>query len=437
MHDNESPAGLPERAVHGLRVVARRSAPAAAFGRVASAWSRPSPQPFRRRRLLTIGHSYSVTLNRRLAHELALTGEWEVTVVAPSRFRGDFGWHVATASPHERCHLETVPVRLGRTIHVMTYGRRLRELLQQPWDLVHCWEEPYVAAAAQVAGWTPPRVPLAFATFQNLDKPYPPPFKWFEHYALQRADGLVAFGHTVLDVAVAHGFAPGRARVIPPGVDTQRFAPNPELRAEVRASLGWRDETPVVGFVGRFVPEKGLALLTAALDRLRVPWRALFVGSGPLGESLRAWAAPYGARVAIVAAAHDEIPAWLNAMDLLCAPSQTTRVWREQFGRMLIEAFGVAVPVVASRSGEIPHVVADAGVLLPEHDPDAWTREITALIEDEGRRRELGTRGRARALLCYDWSIVAAQHAVFFSQIIDGTLVPSVTRSPIIREARG
>ena len=55
-------------------------------------------------------------------------------------------------------------------------------------------------------------------------------------------------------------------------------------------------------------------------------------------------------------------------MDLMCAPSQTTRRWREQFGRMLIEAMACGVPVVASPSGEIPHVVGDAGLLVDETD---------------------------------------------------------------------
>src|SRR5262245_66083689 len=115
-----------------------------------------------RRRLLTIGHSYCVGLNRRLAHELAATGDWDVTAVAPARFRGDFGWHVAEAQPGERCAVAAVPAHFTRPVHLMFYGRPLGQLLRQPWDLVHCWEEPYVAAAAQVAARTPARIPLVF-----------------------------------------------------------------------------------------------------------------------------------------------------------------------------------------------------------------------------------------------------------------------------------
>ena len=100
-----------------------------------------------RRRLLTIGHSYAVAVNRRLAQALAFRGDWDVTVAAPEKFSGDIREHELRAEPWERFTLEAVPVHLSRPVHTMLYGLKLRRLLQARWDLVHCWEEPYVAAA--------------------------------------------------------------------------------------------------------------------------------------------------------------------------------------------------------------------------------------------------------------------------------------------------
>ena len=100
-------------------------------------------------------------------------------------------------------------------------------------------------------------------------------------------------------------------------------------------------------------------------------------------------------------------------MDVLCAPSQTTPRWREQFGRMLIEAFAAGVPVVASDGGEIPHVVGEAGVLVAERDQVAWLRAIGSLLDDPKRRDALGRRGRDLAVTRYDWRIVARQHSAF------------------------
>jgi glycosyltransferase involved in cell wall biosynthesis len=371
-----------------------------------------------RRRLLTIGHSYCVELNRRLPQELARSGDWDVTAVAPARFKGDFGWHTTTAGLDEACRVVPVPVHFAGRVHTMVYGRQLARLLREPWDVVHCWEEPYVASAAQVAHATALRVPLVFATFQNIVKRYPMPFNWIERSAMRRADAVIAFGDTARAVLEERGWQQP-VRTIPPGVDVVRFAPDAARRDATQRRLGWADDTPVVGFVGRFVPEKGVGLLMSVLDRLTTPWRALFIGSGPLGPQVHAWSRRHGDRVRVQSAvAHDEVPAFMNVMDVLCAPSRSTARWREQFGRMLIEAFASGVPVLASDSGEIPYVVADAGVLVAEGDEAAWLAALGALLGDPARRAGLARRGRVRAETVYAWPVIARHHLDFFQELM-------------------
>ncbi len=375
------------------------------------------------KRLLTIGHSYVVTLNRRLADEMARqgSGRWSVTAAAPERYHGDLRPIVLERGTDEACEVRGLTAHLSRFPHLMYYGG-LRKLLGEPWDMIHCWEEPYVAAGAQIAALAPSGVPLVFATFQNLSKEYPPPFSWMERRVLARANGWIAFGRTVYDTQVARaGYPDLPSRVIPPGVDTGRFMPDAEARRRVRSERGWNDDIPVVGFLGRFVPEKGLALLTAALRRVAEPWRALFVGGGDSQSDLHALAASYPGRVSIATnVAHDEVPGHLNAMDLLCAPSQTTPRWREQFGRMLIEAMACGVPVLASRSGEIPHVVGDAGLLLREDDVEEWTRALRSVVSDPAMRRDLADRGLRRARLEFAWPVVARRHLEFFDDLVVG-----------------
>ncbi|HEY6506968.1 MAG TPA: glycosyltransferase, partial [Vicinamibacterales bacterium] len=109
---------------------------------------------------------------------------------------------------------------------------------------------------------------------------------------------------------------------------------------------------------------------------------------------------------------------WLNAMDMLAAPSKTMPQWREQFGRMLIEAFACGVPVVASNSGEIPYVVGDAGLIVGENDDEGWRNAIETLAVDAARRRRLGTLGRERAMTVFDWSVVARAHLDFFDELV-------------------
>jgi glycosyltransferase involved in cell wall biosynthesis len=377
------------------------------------------------KRLLTIGHSYVVAANRRLAHEMALAGagEWEVTAVAPERFPGDLRQVALEPIAGEACRVVPVPVRFARRPHLMRYGRALRTLLRgERWDVVHCWQEPYVLSAAQVARAAPGDAALVYATFQNLPKRYPPPFAQLERAAMRRADGWIAFGRTVEETLAGRpGYRDRPHAVIPPGVDTARFRPDAQARRRTRQLLGWGDDgAPVIGYLGRFVEEKGIGVLTAALGRARGGWRALIVGGGAEQPKLEAWAAAWQGRARIATGvAHDAVPAYLAAMDVLVAPSLTTPRWREQFGRMLTEAMACGVPVVGSDSGEIPHVLGDAGIIVREGDAGALAAVLDELIASPARRAELSRRGIERVGAEFVLPHVARRHLAFFDAVID------------------
>lgn len=374
-------------------------------------------------RVLTIGHSYVVAQNRRLAHELAVqgAGRWDVTAAAPRELPGDLRPIELERFAGEACHLEPVDMHFAGSAHWRFYSPGLRELLRQPWDIVHCWEEPYVAAGAEVAALAPSRARFVPATFQNIAKTYPPPFGWFERRVLKRADGWIAFGESVAaSMKSKPAFRDKPARVIPPGVDTTSFKPDPEARAAVRRRLGWTGDTRVAGYLGRFVSQKGIGVLLDALRNAGGAWHALFVGGGPLSGDIERFRAAFPDRVRIVTdVRHDGVPSYLNAMDILCAPSRTTAAWREQFGRMLIEAMACGVAVVASTSGEMPHVVGEAGVLLGETDVPAWSATIARLLEDAPERRVLAERGLERVRCRFTWPVVARAHLAFFEELME------------------
>jgi len=281
------------------------------------------------------------------------------------------------------------------------------------------WEEPYILAAYQVAKWTPRGVPLVFLTMQSYDKRYPQPFRTFESSVMRRSAGWTCCGQLVAEVLLRRpGYDAKPMANIPLGVDVTAFRPDAIARTAVRQSLGWDpDGPPVIGYLGRFVPEKGLPMMMRVLDRLNTPWRALLVGSGPLIHELQSWAARHGDRVRLCTSVkHADVPAYINAMDVLAAPSQTAPHWREQFGRMLIEAFACGVPVVASDSGEIPHVLADAGQIVAEADEDAWVRALAEMMESPARQAELAARGLERARQ-FSWLEVGRRYADFFDTV--------------------
>ncbi|HEV8549831.1 MAG TPA: glycosyltransferase family 4 protein [Polyangiaceae bacterium] len=377
----------------------------------------------RARRLITVGHSYVIGVNRRLSHELERVGgdAWEVTCIAPRKYRADLGWARFEPTNDDGSRTSAVAAYGTRSPHLFAYGLELRSILRSSWDVVYAWEEPYVVSCWQIARWAPADAAFTFLTLQNIRKRYPPPFSLFERQALERSGGWLYCGHSIHAAQKDKpGYAERPSHYGPLGVDVELFRPEPSAKRSAREELGWsNDGPPVVGFVGRFVPEKGLAVLMQALDGVSSPWRALFLGGGPLEPAIRAWAARYGDRVRIATAPHDRVPAFVNAMDLLCAPSESARHWKEQFGRMIVEAFACGVPVIGSDSGEIPFVVGEGGVIAPEQQVAAWTRAIGELVDDAPRRRELGIRALERARSVFSWPVVARQYLDFFEQLLD------------------
>ena len=370
--------------------------------------------------------------NRRLAHEMARLGgeDWEITAVAPSFFHGDFRDLEVEKYEDELCRLETVDAYFSRERHVWWYGWRLHDLLTAKWDLVHCWEEPYIVAGGQVCWWTPRATKFVFFTAQNIIKKYPPPFSWIESYCIDQCSAWIAPGKTVINAQRQRGYEVKPYREIPHGVDVRHFSPNSQRGDRTLQQLGWSlDRTdPIIGFVGRFVEEKGLRFLTNVLDALPGNWRALFVGSGPLESDLRRWVQRHGERALVLTdVRHDDVPAYLNAIDL-CAPSQTMTRWSEQFGRTIIEAFACGVPVIASDSGEIPNVIGDAGIIVNEHDKDGWVNALALLLKNQSRRRELGERGLKRAHQQYAWEVVARQHLEFFAEVLRRTILSDLNQ---------
>jgi glycosyltransferase involved in cell wall biosynthesis len=374
------------------------------------------------RKLLTLGHSYVVSLNRRLAHEMAVAGRgrWEVTCAAPQYFHGgnDLAPITIEPTPDDAYRLHAVAAHLTSQVHVFSYGLEMRSLLSGSWDMVHAWEEPYILAGWEISRWVRTGAKLVYRTAQSNPKVYPPPFSWFERSSMARACGWICSGLSV-EENLRHRQGYERPHLLSPlGVDTAVFSPNPSQRSAAFSKLGWNEVgPPVVGYVGRFVPAKGLRLLMKALNAATEPWRALFLGAGELEGELKTWAGRHGDRVRILRVPHNDVPIYINVMDMLCAPSQTTSTWREQFGRMLVEAFACGIPAIGSDSGEIATVLGDAGIVVGESDVAGWTQAIQNLLASPARRRELGDRGLELAKTRYAWPVVARQYLSFFDQL--------------------
>ena len=112
-----------------------------------------------------------------------------------------------------------------------------------------------------------------------------------------------------------------------------------------------------------------------------------------------------------------EISERMRCLDALVLPSRTTSHWKEQFGRVLLEAMASGAPVVGADWGEIGNVIGAAGLLFPEGDYAALAAALRRLLEDSTLRQRCANNGRDRVMANFTQAQVAAETVSFYRQI--------------------
>jgi glycosyltransferase involved in cell wall biosynthesis len=225
----------------------------------------------------------------------------------------------------------------------------------------------------------------------------------------------------------------GPADVVPNAVDAELFRPLD--RRDCRAKL--QVDGFVVGYVGRLVPEKGIDDLLDALGECSESVQLLLVGESPDPErwKQRIAALKLESRVRLIGGRPaSELPAIINALDVLVLPSRTTASWKEQFGRVVIEAHACGIPVIGSDSGAIPSVVGAAGIIFPERNPHELANAIKSLAGDADHCAELGLIGRKQVEELYTWDRVAERmHEIYLRCVRDSQSSHQVASAEVVR----
>jgi glycosyltransferase involved in cell wall biosynthesis len=378
-------------------------------------------------RVLAVSHSAAVETNQEPFRALARAGA-DVLVVAPRSVRTDVRGRIDfTPLPGFEANVVPVPVAIGgyrklsggqRGIHLIVYRGLRRIVASFAPDVLFAEEEPYSLAALQCARAAHAAgAPFVFHANQNVVKSLPPPFPGIRKAVFGHAFGATVRNSAAADVLRSQGFR-GRVEPFPHAVDLERYA-----RAAPAFEIG--AEPPVIGFVGRLVPEKGCRLLVDAVARLRDrtgKGSVLVVGDGPERAALEAHAHASGVPARFLGAVvHERVPELYSAMDVVAIPSLTTPGWKEQFGRIVIEANAAGVPVIASASGELPDTVeaTGGGIVVAENDVSALAGALVALCEDDVRRRGLGEAGRAGVAARFTPEAVAVRLLAFLSSVAE------------------
>lgn len=228
--------------------------------------------------------------------------------------------------------------------------------------------------------------------------------------------------------------------VVHNAVDLERWSPERIERRAARLRLGRAGERALlIGVVAQLTPWKGQDTAIEALALLREQGfdaHLLLIGSAKfVARATRYDNAAYLARLRrLVADAglqdrvswlgeREDVPELVRALDVLLLPS-----WEEPFGRALIEAMAMEVPVVATKVGGPPEIVRDGreGLLVAPREPSAWAAAIRALAEHPERASEMGRRGRRRVELAF----TSSRHAWAMLEVYGRALTRFAPRAP-------
>ncbi len=347
-------------------------------------------------RLLVVSHPAVVSVNQEVYRELARRG-WTVSIVLPSRWRHDYadGDIAPQPLPGMESSLIPTPVLLrGRPQRhlYLTRPRAVRARLRP--DVAFLEAEPFALAAAQW-GFALHRlgVPFGVQCYENIDRALPAPIRAMRARVLRDAAFVAARSPSAAALARAWG-ARGEVAIAPPAVPGwERTDPT-----TTEAPSGDAAERPfTVGFAGRLIEAKGLLDLLAAVRDMHAPVALELYGEGALRGALEGQEIPGGAVRVIDGVGHAQMASAYARLDALVVPSHTTPRWKEQFGRVIIEALYCGVPVVGSDSGEIPWLLetTGGGLVFAEGDVQQLTARLEELRADPALRTTLAERGRA------------------------------------------
>lgn len=306
----------------------------------------------------------------------------------------------------------SIPIPGGGSIARLSFSawlyRRIRHLLErEAYDVIHLHEPlvPYLPLAVLLCSKS-----LNIGTFHAFHGST----RWYRwsspilRYWFKRLDGCIA----VSPAAQSHvePFFPGEYRIIPNGIDLDRFSPQVPPLAE------FIDGKVNILFVGRLEKRKGLRYLLEAYGRLKWDFpntRLIVVGPGNPDKYCYRILSERNLQDVVFAGAvpYSVLPHFYSTADIFCTPA----TGKESFGVVLLEAMAAAKPIVASRIQGYSYVMTHGhqGLLAPPKDADALADSLAQLLQNPNLREEMGARGRVAAAN-YSWDTVARQVFDFY-----------------------
>ena len=213
------------------------------------------------------------------------------------------------------------------------------------------------------------------------------------------ADLIIVNSYAGMEYSAQNGFPMEKMIVIPNGIETANFSPQPTLREKIRKEWEISNNETLIGLVARLDPKKDhITFLKAAaqVSRVRPDIRFVCVGRGDevYYERLRHIGDECGLNGRILwAGSRDDMPAVYNGLDILCLSS----AFGEGFPNVIGEAMACGVPCVVTDVGDSARIVGDNGIVVPPGQPEALSSGLLEMVARiEKNKEDLADRLRRR-----------------------------------------
>ncbi|MBN1448631.1 MAG: glycosyltransferase family 4 protein [Bacteroidetes bacterium] len=353
--------------------------------------------------ILVISHTYITRVGREKWRELVRLFDVNLRIIVPTVWKDYLFTIRAEDHADDELDVRALPVWFSgkEAAHVYRSGDLGMHSFNP--DILHVEEGTDAFSYFQALTYRrlfAPQAKTLFFTWMNFEKSLHFPFTFFERFNLLRSDAAICGNSDAQDILRKKGYDKP-IHVMPLlGLDPELFRKRDA--SALREQLGLRGT--VIGFIGRFVPEKGVMHLLEAAAKLNGDVSLLLIGGGELEADLRRRSIELGLADRVrfcISIPHSEVPRHINAMDLLVLPSYTVPHWKEQFGQVLVQAMASEVPVLGSTHAEIPRVIGDAGFTFGERKWEELRAQLQLLIDRPELRDEYASRGRERVLAEY------------------------------------
>lgn len=293
-----------------------------------------------------------------------------------------------------------------------------------PVDVIHAAETYFTMTYQSMRLAKAQGIPLVVTVSENL--PHlgeTHPIRRRRKFEVMRcASRFVAITETTKRMLLEEGVSESKIEVIPWSLDLNRFSPGvKDLLWLRKLKLEARDF--IVLFVGRFIKEKGIEELLAAIPALQAKaserrLRFVFFGEGPLQGQIQSAVMRWPDSVRLhPPVPYEDLPKVHRLADLFVLPSKPGPKIAEQFGIVLIESMATGIPVISTPVGSIPDVVGDAAFLVKPGSTQALAEAIEALVSSDDERHRRAAAGIFRTQRLYDARVNAERLEALYEHV--------------------